>query len=339
MGESSRDPRSPRQRQALFLLLALLSLILAACTADAPLDYLNHPEGPIAQKQDQLWDITFAIAVAVFFIVEGLLVVTIIKFRQKPGRKAAQFHGNTKAEVALTLLPALILAGLAVPTVKTIFDLSKEPSNAIPITVTGKQFWWEYEYTDHDVITANELHIPVGRPVRLTLLGTDVIHSFWVPRLAGKQDIVPGRVNLLTLQADQPGVYLGQCTEFCGLSHANMRIRVIAHPMDEWLQWVADQKKPATLDLSSEGAKAFLEGECVNCHAIGGTDASGRSGPDLTHFASRETFAGALFENNTENLRAWLADPPKVKPGSLMPDYGLSSQEIDALIQFLQSLK
>lgn len=334
-----RDPRSPRQRQALFLLLAVLSLILAACAGNAPQDYLNHPEGPIAKKQDQLWDITFAIACAVFFIVEGLLVFTIIKFRQKPGRKAAQFHGNTKAEVILTLLPALILAGIAVPTVKTIFDLAQEPGDAIPITVTGKQFWWEYEYTDHGFLTANELHIPVGRPIRLTLLGTDVIHSFWVPRLAGKQDIVPGRINTLTLEADEPGIYLGQCTEFCGLSHANMRVTVYAHPMDEWLQWVTDQKKPAQVDLASEGAKAFFEGTCVNCHAIGGTDASARSGPDLTHFATRDTFAGALFKNNTANLRRWLANPPGVKPGALMPDYGLSSQEIDALIAFLQSLK
>lgn len=339
MGERSVGPRSPGQKQVLFLLLVLLSILATGCAEQAPLDYLNHPEGPVAQRQDELWDIVFAVATVIFVLVEGLLVYTIIRYRQKPGRKAAQFHGNTKAEVVLTLIPALILAGIAVPTVRAIFDLAEEPAGAIPITVVGKQFWWEYEYTEHDVITANELHIPVGRPVRLRIEGTDVIHSFWIPRLGGKQDVVPGRINYLTLEASEPGEYLGQCTEFCGLSHANMRLKVFAHPMEEWLDWVADQQQPATVDLASEGAKLFFEGTCVNCHAISGTDASARSGPDLTHFGSRTTFAGALFENNRDNLRRWLADPPREKPGALMPDYGLSAQEIDALIEFLLSLE
>ena len=330
------------RRRAFVALAGLVAFAGTACASDAPQDFISGQDGPVADKADQLWDVTFAIAVAIFFIVELLLVFTIIKFRAKPGREAKQFHGNTKVEVVLTVIPALILATLAVPTVQTIFDLSSRPDDAFDIKVTARQFWWEYEYKDSGVITANEMHIPIDTPVYLTLQGEDVIHSFWVPKLAGKQDVVPGRTNQLTIQADEPGRYQGQCTEYCGLSHANMKLVVYAHTQADFDQWVADQQEDAAApsdSLASEGESLFLEGECINCHAVQGTDAQSRVGPDLTHFASRETFAGAMFENNTENLRAWLADPPAVKPGAKMPDYGLSSEEIDALVAYLQSLE
>ncbi len=329
-------------KRAFVALASMLMLLGTACATRAPQDYLNYQEGPVAREADRLWDITFAIAVAIFFIVELLLLYTIIRFRARPGREAKQFHGNTKVEVILTAVPALILAGLAVPTVRTIFDLSVRPENALEITVTARQFWWEYEYTDTGVVTANEMHIPVNQPVHLTLQGDDVIHSFWIPRLTGKQDVVPGRINTMTFEADKPGAYHGQCTEYCGLSHANMRLRVIAHPEDEFDDWLADQQEEAespTDDLAAQGEELFLEGECINCHAIQGTDAQSRVGPDLTHFASRRTFAGAMFETNAENLRLWLDNPPGVKPGARMPDYGLSSDEIDALVAYLLSLE
>lgn len=330
------------RRRAFVALVGLLTLVGTACASDAPQDYITGQNGPDAKRADELWDITFAIAVAIFFIVELLLIFTIVRFRARPGREAKQFHGNTKVEVILTVIPALILAALAVPTVQTIFDLSKRPDGALDVKVTARQFWWEYEYKDSGVITANEMYIPVDTPVYLTLQGEDVIHSFWVPKLAGKQDVVPGRTNQLTIQADDPGTYWGQCTEYCGLSHANMRLRVIATPQAEFEQWLSEQAQPAapaTDPVAAEGEKLFLQGQCINCHAVEGTDAQSRAGPDLTHFASRKTFAGALFENNTENLRAWLDDPPAVKPGAQMPDYGLSSEEIDALIAYLQSLE
>lgn len=336
-----RTPAGWRKR-AFVALLGLISLVGGACASDAPQDYISGQNGPVARRADELWDITFVIAVAIFFIVELLLIYTIVRFRARPGREAKQFHGNTKVEVILTVIPALILAGLAVPTVQTIFDLSSRPDNALDVKVTARQFWWEYEYKEAGVVTANELHIPIDTSVYLTLQGDDVIHSFWVPKLAGKQDVVPGRTNQLTIRADDPGTYLGQCTEYCGLSHANMRLRVIAHPKAEFDQWLTEQAQPAaaaTDAAAAEGERLFLEGECINCHAIGGTDAQSRVGPDLTHFASRSTFAGAMFKNNTENLRAWLDDPPAVKPGAKMPDYGLSSEEIDALIAYLQSLE
>ncbi len=322
-------------------LIAAFSLLGAACapTDAGPQDYLS-PEGPIAERADDLWDLTFAIAVIIFVIVEGVLVYTIVRFRRRPGRPAAQFHGNTKVEVVLTLIPTLILAGLAIPTVKAIADLADIPPDAMKVNVVGRQFWWEYEY-DNGVITANEMHVPTRTPIQLTLEGGDVIHSFWIPKLTGKQDVVPGRTNSMQFIADEPGEYWGQCTEFCGLSHANMRLRVIAQEPAEFERWLEEQQEPADRSVSGEplrGQQIFMK-QCATCHAIQGTDAQARTGPDLTHFASRETFAGAMFENNTENLKAWIDDPPAVKPGALMPDYGLTADEIDAVVAYLQTLE
>ncbi|MEA2446418.1 MAG: cytochrome c oxidase subunit, partial [Actinomycetota bacterium] len=196
--------------------MGAFALAASACSSNVgPQDYMS-PEGPVSRRADQLWDITFMLAAIIFVIVEGLIVFALIKFRHKPGRQAAQFHGNTKLEVVLTLVPALILAGLAIPTVKAIADLSQKPNNALEVKVVGHQFWWEYQYSDLDVITANEMHVPINQPVYLTLEGVDVIHSFWIPKLTGKQDVVPGRVNHMWFEAEKPGEYYGQCTEYCG---------------------------------------------------------------------------------------------------------------------------
>lgn len=329
-----------------------------ACAENAPQDYLNHPEGQVAEKADKLWDLTFIIAVVVFFLVEGLLLFTLIRFRHKPGREAKQFHGNTKIEVLLTAVPALILAGLAVPTIKTIVELSEEPPDALQIEISAHRFWWEYRYPEEGFVTANEMHIPIDKDVFITLDGSvtdlvtgdnEVIHSFWVPRLAGKQDIIPGRENHIQLRADEVDTYYGQCTEFCGLGHAYMRLRVITHEPADYEAWVDDQQQaaaePPTSGSVAEGAELFGKGACAGCHATDsalaedGGPAQPATGPNLTHFASRETFAGAIFENNTENLKAWLAGPADVKPGATMPDLGLSEDEISDLIAYLQSLK
>ena len=327
------------------------------------MDYINDPAGNVAQKADRLWDLTFWIATAVFFLVEGLLVFTIIRFRHKPGREAKQFHGNTKVEVILTAVPALILAGIAVPTIRTITDLANVPSDALNIEVTAHRFWWEYRYPDEGFVSANEMHIPAGQDVLVSLEGAatdpvtgenEVIHSFWVPRLAGKQDIIPGRTTTVRLHADSPGTYRGQCTEFCGLGHAYMRLVVVADPPEEYEEWVEQQRAAAEepgAGSVGEGAKLFQEGEfpngpaCISCHALestlaeDGTSPQPATGPNLAHFATRETFAGAIFENNTENLKKWLAGPPDVKPGATMPDLGLTSEQIDDLVAYLQSLE
>ena len=352
--------------------LALLVVLAVACAPEAPQDYINDPAGDVAQKADRLWDLTFWIATVVFFLVEGLLIFTIIKFRSKPGREAKQFHGNTKVEVILTAIPALILAGIAVPTISTITELSKRPENRMNIEVVAHRFWWEYRYLDEGFVTANEMVIPADQDVFVTLEGAttdlvtgdnEVIHSFWSPRLAGKQDIIPGRTTTMRLHADEPDTYVGQCTEFCGLGHAYMRLQVVALPRDEFDEWVEDQKTAAeespTQDFAvgdaENGAQLFAQGAedgqfangaaCSSCHALeSGLDEEGAppqpaAGPNLTHFASRETFAGAIFENNTENLKRWLAGPPDVKPGATMPDLGLTEDQINDLVAYLKTLK
>ncbi|MEA2452603.1 MAG: cytochrome c oxidase subunit [Actinomycetota bacterium] len=336
-----RRPSNTRSRRFYVgATLFALVLLFAGCANNGPQDFLNYQAGSNAEKADNLWDVTILIAAVIFVVVEGLLVFALVRFRHKPGREAAQFHGNTKLEIVLTLVPALILIGLLIPSIKTIFDIAHKPEGALEITVTARQFWWQYDYDDFDFATANELHIPVGQPVHLTLKGADVIHSYWIPRLSGTQDVVPGHNNELNFTALEPGRYMGQCKEFCGLSHANMRLIVFAHPPAEFQTWVSEQQKPAAPPSAdvAEGQKLFLEGACINCHAIQGTDAAATTAPDLTHLASRETFGGATFELNEANLAEWLADPPAMKPGSLMPDYGLSQDEITKLVDYLMSL-
>jgi len=334
-----------RRFLALGLLLLVIS-IMTGCASNAPQDYLNRPVGNSAVEADRLWDIVFAIAVIIFVLVEGVLVFAVLKFRRRPGREAAQFHGNTKLEIVLTLIPALLLAGLAVPMVSTLFASAEEQQGALEIKVIGKQFWWQYEYMDSGVVTANELHIPTDTPIRLVIEGdpNDVIHSYWAPRLFGKQDVVPGRTNFINMEAPTPGTYWGQCTEYCGLSHANMRLRVIAQDPADFESWLADQGRPAEDPPSgsaAEGQKLFLEGACAGCHAVAGTEAGGTVGPDLTHFAGRETFAGAMFPLNEQNLVEWVTDAPGVKPGVTMPSFRgqYTSEEIGSIVAYLMTLE
>jgi cytochrome c oxidase subunit II len=343
--------RSSRRAPAALLVVAL-ALLATACAQDAPQDVFK-PAGPNAEKADDLWNIVFPVAAAIFFIVEGLLVFAVIRFRHRPGREAKQFHGNTRLEVVLTAVPALILAGVAVPTVGTIFDLAEEPAGAMSVKVVARQFWWEYTYEDLGITTANELHIPINTPVRIKLEGgvtdpvdgsAEVIHSFWVPRLAGTQDVVPGRTNLITLEADRPGTYFGQCKEFCGLGHAYMRVRVIAESQadfDEWAAGLADEP----IELTATGAQLFQEGAenvsqpCSTCHSIEATSPQPSTGPNLEGFASRETFAGAFLDNTDENLSEWLENPAAAKEGAKMPDVGLTQDQIEELITYLRTLE
>jgi cytochrome c oxidase subunit 2 len=329
-------------------LLALLALLLSACAESLPQDTLS-PEGPVAKKQAGLFWLVTWIAIAVFILVEGLLVVAMWKFRHRPGRGVpTQVHGNRRLEIAWTLAPALILAGIAVPTVGTIFELAGRPTgNVLEINVTGHQWWWEVEYPGLDVVTANEIHVPVNRPVVVSITSRDVIHSFWVPQLAGKQDLEPGRTNHVTIEAARVGVYLGQCAEFCGASHANMRFRVIADSARGFEEWVDAQKAaPSTpaQGLEAAGADLFENGQfagglgCVACHSVDPT-VTGTIGPNLAHFGGRTTLAGAILDNDEDSLRAWLDDPPALKPGVDMPDLGLTDKQIDALIAYLQSLE
>jgi len=331
-----------RLRLAMGVILAMPALLLAACGENLPQDSLR-PAGPDARTIDNLFRPVFWIAVAVFVLVEGLLVFALIRFRHRPGRGVpVQVHGNKRLEIAWTIIPAVLLAGVAVPTIGTIFALSGRPSgNVLDVTVTGHQFWWEIEYPGMNVITANEVHIPVDRPVYITLESEDVIHSFWVPRLAGKQDLQPGRTNYLRVEADEPGVYMGQCAEFCGASHANMRFRVIAQSQTDFDAWVQQQLQPAAAPPPADVLGIMQTAACAACHTVNGLEGfEGKVGPDLTHFGGRTTLAGAILENSEENLREWLRDPEAMKPGNdmLLPR-PLTEDEIDALIAYLEQLE
>ena len=340
-----------RARRIAKTLMAVAALgLLAACSSVGPQDYL-HPEGLVARDTDNLFKPVFWIATAVFVLVEGLILVAIVKFRdRRGGAEPVQVHGNTKLELGWTIAPAVLLAAISVPTVAMIFAQAEVPTgnDVVHVRVTGHQWWWEYEYTDVDppVKTATEMVIPTGAKVFVEVTSADVVHSFWVPKLAGKQDAIPNRINHLTLIAEKPDVYHGQCAEFCALSHANMRLRVRSLPPAEYEQWLAAQQKPAVIPTSgaaAAGARAFAEfgnGTCMSCHTVRGMDgATGTVGPDLTHFADRMTFAGAIFDTNEENLIKWLRNPPAVKPGSLMPNYHIPEDTIRALVEFLLSLR
>jgi cytochrome c oxidase subunit 2 len=348
----------------------LLALGAAACGTELPQNSLN-PAGPEARKIDDLWWLVFWIAAVIFVLVEGALIYAVVRFRRRKDSddEVRQVHGNTRLEILWTIIPVVILAVIAVPTLRTIFDLRGEPDpseNALEVNVIGHQWWWEFEYPEYGIETATELHIPEDRPVYLSLISADVIHSFWVPQLNGKRDAVPGRVNHLTLVADAPGIFLGQCAEFCGLAHADMRHRVVAHTAADFDAWVAEQQEVAVVPeegLAADGWRIF-EIVCSACHNVKGTSAqvtrtftsedggvtrgfAGALAPDLTHFASRATFGGGTFQNTEEHLRAWLADPSDLKPmtpelndpaaGRIlgMPNFGLDGDEIDALIALL----
>lgn len=333
-----------RRKPRLRALGALVFVFLAACAKNAPQTSLQ-PKGDVAHRIANLINPVFVVAALIFVLVEGLVLIAVVKFRARPGSpEPEQIHGNTRLEVGWTLLPAVILLLVAIPTIKTIFDLARKPTNAVNVTITGHQFWWEMHYDDLGIVTANELRMPVGRPVELTLKGVDVIHSFWVPALGGKTDVVPGRVNHMHYEADKPGEYPGQCTEFCGLSHANMRLKAIAMAPADFDAWVASQKAPvatpATGTPAADGLALFGQRGCAGCHTVDGVS-TGTVGPNLSHFASRTSFAGSIFENNDENLRKWLADPLGVKPGNDMkiPGAKLNPDEITKLIAYLDSLR
>ena len=319
------------------LALAVAALFLISCSGQDPMNTLAA-EGEIARKQQDLFWLIFYWAVGVFVFVEGLLLIAVIRFRRKPGQgMPAQIHGNTRMEIAWTIIPSLVLVSIGVPTIFVIFDTAETPPEALRVNVIGHQWWWEFEYTDLDVVTANELHIPVGEAIALSLESVDVIHSFWVPKLAGKQDVIPRQPNPMWLRADKPGTYLGQCAELCGIQHANMRLRVIVQPRDEFDAWVSAQR---TLAAPPPETLAPTITQCFACHTINGVPgAVGKIGPNLTHVGSRTTIAAGIMSMTDENLAGWLRDPQEKKQGANMQNLGLNDEQIAGLVEYLQSLK
>lgn len=340
--------------------IAALGLLLSSCSLveiDSPLTTWE-PAGPIADRIDGLFWPVFWIAAAIFVLVQGAIIVVAVVFRDRPGRKEPkQTHGNAKLEVTWTVIPALILAGIAIPTVRGVFDLTACDPDAMVIEVIGHQWWFEYQYPDYGIETANVMVMPAGEPVCAVMTSDDVLHNFWIPALNGKRYLVPGQETLLPLEAYAPGEFWGHCAEFCGLSHSLMRARAEVLDRSDFESWVAAQQSEAPVPAEGtqawDGLQVFLNRGCTQCHTVDFEDndlgiddnilpREAFNGPNLTHFASRGVFAGAYLPyeglSYRQALTEWLANPPKVKPGSFMPDLGLTQQEIDDLIAWMETL-
>jgi cytochrome c oxidase subunit II len=291
-----------------------------------------------------------AVTGAIFLVVFILLLYSIVRFRKKgndDGREPPQVYGSNQVEMACTIIPILIVVALFMATARVIAIVQKTspPGNAIAVTAIGHQFWWEYRYPQLGVVTANELHLPVSDPIHptptfITLLSADTDHSFWVPRLGGKTDLIPNHPNSMWIDPQETGVYLGQCAQYCGTQHAKMLLRVYVQSKDDFDLWIHQQRQPASAnDAVAQGQRIFETTACINCHTVSGTLANGRFGPDLTHLMSRDTIAAGAAPNTPENLRLWIRNPNAIKPGSLMPAMQLDERELDALTAYLETLR
>jgi cytochrome c oxidase subunit 2 len=295
----------------------------------------------------------FAITGVIFLIVGSLLVYAAVKFRRRAnddGREPPQIYGSNQLELAWTVIPVLIVVVLFLTTARVIHEVqdAPQPPGAIEVTVVGHQFWWEFRYPQYGFVATNELHVPVSDPKQptptfLTLLSADTDHSFWVPRLAGKTDLIPNHPNSMWIDPHETGVYLGQCALYCGTQHAKMLLRVYVEPRADFDRWVQAQRQSVAAKVSmdasvAEGRRMFETTACINCHVVAGTVANGRFGPDLTHLMSRDTIASGAAPNTPENIRLWIENPDTIKPGSLMPPMNLSKQEFDRMTAYLLTL-
>ena len=384
-------PKSPRRSPSLGRLVSLTIgglLALTGCAADAPLDSLE-PQGPISRSIDSLSDPIFLVAGVVFVIIFGATAIIWWKFRDDHSTDEFphQLHGHFRAEMGWTIGPAVLMAVIAVFTLLSHFDLNSEDRTDIVVSVdgertswdpevlvVGQQWWWEFRYyfdgldgldlsdarhlPPADIVAANQLVIPTGSEIGLRITSRDVIHSYWIPALNGKRDAVPGRVSPWKIEADTPGVYFGQCTEFCGLSHSRMRMQTVAMDPADFQLWVDQQMQPAVepTDAAALRGRAIFEGQCARCHVVngindgGGADLVANAAPNLTHMMSRTTFAGGIFDLyeadgslNRTQLEAWLRDAPAEKPAYAegrrgMPAMGLSESQIDDVVAYLQTL-
>ena len=370
--------KSLKNRSVLFGLMAALFLFAVGCTKDGQSTW--EAFGPVAQKQLDLFNVILWVMVAVFILVEGVLVYAIVRYRRRPGdAKPPQIHGKTSLEIILTIIPTILVLALGIWSVFTLFELEEPPTDGptpLQVTVTGHQWWFEFEYPDagngKKIITANEMRIPVDRPIQITLESDDVIHSFWVPKLAGKLDMVPTHTNKMWFQADSdklkedlPVTLYGQCAELCGLAHALMRFRVTVMEQADFDSWVAAYGAPPAISDKAKQGKQLFAANCTLCHTIDGPDdpalsASRLTGfltggditpvpaPNLTDFRTRQTLAAGITDLTESNLRAWLHNPEDIKPGNYMSERAvlyqngpanLTDDEIDSLIGYLLDLR
>ncbi len=360
--------------------LGVILLFIAGCGSNSS---ILDPQGPTASREATLFWIILGVATFVFLAVESVLIYSVIRFRERPGApEPRQIHGNTKLEIVWTIVPSFVLFVVLGVTISTLFQI-QEPTGqpTIYVNAVGHQWWWEFRYFNNaadaqanaqnlmspqhifnsptpQVTTADNLVVPVttvaGQPtsgtvVHVNLVSDNVIHSFWIPQLSGKTDVIPGHLNHLWFTADTTGTYQGACAEFCGDQHAHMRFEVIAKSMTDYSAWLGAQQQPANNpvagSLADQGKQLFFSAvflnnqQCLACHSIYGTNAQGIVGPNLTHFGSRDLIAGGVLTNTPANLAQWLTDPQSVKPGNDMPYLGLSQQQVQALVAYLESLQ
>jgi cytochrome c oxidase subunit 2 len=289
------------------------------------------------------------VTAAIFLTVFSLLAYSIVKYRRRStddGREPPQVYGSNQVELAWTVLPVLIVVVLFLAAARVIHAVQdpRFPPGTTEVTAVGHQFWWEFRYPQQGFVAANELHVPVSdpkhpTPTHITLLSADTDHSFWVPRLNGKTDLIPNRTNTMWIDPHDVGVYLGQCAQYCGTQHAKMLLRVVVEPPEDFARWVANQQQPGKqIEAVARGRHVFEATACVNCHTVAGTTGKGTFGPDLTHLMSRQTIAAGAASNTSENLHLWIKNPDDIKPGARMPAMQLNDQDLDDVVAYLSSL-
>lgn len=366
-----RSTMSPTVRRwAGFALLGLVAaMALSACDdpANSHSPSMLDTHGPIAQTEQNLFWVILVLATFIFVVVTGALLYSIMRFRSRPNSPPArQIHGNTPLEIGWTIIPSVVLFGILGVTIATLFSLAQPTDKpVIDVNAVGHQWWWEFQYPGANggqtVYTADELHVPTGTTVRVHLMSNNVIHGFWVPQIAGKMDVIPGRENVMWLTANEAGKqYRGECTEYCSLQHAHMDFVLMTQTPSDFQAWLEGQKTnamtAATGSAESRGAQVFLHNGCVSCHNISGVTNTGSAadqplpykiGPNLTHFGGRALIAGGVLENTPDNLRTWILHAQQVKEGSDMPSFDgtpgsqgkISDQDIGDLVAYLESLK
>ncbi len=329
--------------------LSRFAPLFSAVIFDQPVSSIFAPRATPAHSIFNLSILVLSICTTIFLIVGGLLLFILIRYRHRRGytqREPAQIYGSTQIELSWTVIPILIVVVLFLATARVIFvtQTAAKPSSALDVIVIGHQFWWEYRYPKLGIVTANELHIPVSdpkapTPTYLTMSSADTDHSFWVPRLAGKLDLIPNKVNTMWIDPEKAGLYLGQCAQYCGTQHAKMLLRVYADTPSDFAEWIKHQQQIAEQSSAAAAGRAVFEGNaCANCHTVSGTAAHGTFGPNLSHLASRDTIASGAVRNNSQNLRAFIDDPAHFKPGALMPAMHLNDHDLDAVTQYLLTL-
>jgi cytochrome c oxidase subunit 2 len=335
------------------VLLAGVLLAAGLCAAAPHDNSVTSIFDPRSTPADSIRHLSFFVLTVtglIFLVVFSLLSYVLVKFRGRARdteRESAQVYGSTQIELAWTIIPILIVVVLFLATARVIHAIqdAPKPAEAMEVTAVGHQFWWEFRYPALGVVTANELHVPVSDPSHptptfLKLLSADTDHSFWIPQLAGKTDLIPNHVNETWLDPHETGLFLGQCAQYCGTQHAKMLLRVYVDSPEDFKLWVRGQQQPANDDAKVDaGRRVFERTACLNCHVISGTNGTGRFGPDLTHLMSRQTIASGAAENTPQNLRLWIQNPDAIKPGSLMPAMKLGDTELDALVRYLETLQ